>query len=71
MIPIDFLPVDEIDIRDVNENMFWNYGRKIIAAAKWCRSHPKFHMIYINQFQVRPGLLRRDTSSRGLRVPRT
>ena len=31
-------PVDDIDIRDVNDNMFWNYGRKIIAAAKWCRN---------------------------------
>jgi len=54
VIPIDFLPVDEIDIRDVNENMFWNYGRKIIAAAKWCRSHPKFHMIYITNFKCGP-----------------
>jgi predicted CoA-substrate-specific enzyme activase len=54
VIPVDFLPVDDIDIRDVNDNMFWNYGRKIIAAAKWCRSHPKFHMIYITNFKCGP-----------------
>jgi predicted CoA-substrate-specific enzyme activase len=54
VIPIDFLPVDDIDIRDVNDNMFWNYGRKIIAAAKWCRNHPKFHMIYITNFKCGP-----------------
>lgn len=54
VIPIDFLPVDEIDIRDVNENMFWNYGRKILAAAKFCRSHPKFHIIYITNFKCGP-----------------
>ncbi|MBE0604350.1 MAG: hypothetical protein IH611_12100 [Deltaproteobacteria bacterium] len=54
VIPIDFLPVEEIDIRDVNDNMFWNYGRKIIAAAKWCRNHPKFHMIYITNFKCGP-----------------
>ena len=54
VIPIDFLHVEEIDIRDVNENMFWNYGRKILAAAKWCRSHPKFHMIYITNFKCGP-----------------
>jgi predicted nucleotide-binding protein (sugar kinase/HSP70/actin superfamily) len=54
VLPIDFLPVDDIDIRDVNDNMFWNYGRKIIAAAKWCRSHPKFHMIYITNFKCGP-----------------
>ncbi|MBP2674668.1 MAG: CoA-substrate-specific enzyme activase [Deltaproteobacteria bacterium] len=54
VIPIDFLPIDEIDIRDVNDNMFWNYGRKIIAAAKWCRNHPKFHTIYITNFKCGP-----------------
>jgi predicted CoA-substrate-specific enzyme activase len=54
VIPIDFLPVDDIDIRDVNDNMFWNYGRKIIAAAKWCRSYPKFHTIYITNFKCGP-----------------
>jgi predicted CoA-substrate-specific enzyme activase len=54
VIPIDFLPVDGIDIRDVNDNMFWNYGRKIIAAGKWCRNRPKYHMIYITNFKCGP-----------------
>jgi predicted nucleotide-binding protein (sugar kinase/HSP70/actin superfamily) len=34
--------------------MFWNYGRKIIAAGKWCRNRPKFHMIYITNFKCGP-----------------
>jgi predicted nucleotide-binding protein (sugar kinase/HSP70/actin superfamily) len=54
VIPIDFLPVDGIDIRDIHENMFWNYGRKIIAAAKWCRNRPRFHIIYITNFKCGP-----------------
>ncbi|GAB4228525.1 MAG: hypothetical protein OHK0028_02170 [Deltaproteobacteria bacterium] len=54
VIPIDFLPVDGIDIRDVNDNMFWNYGRKIIAAAKWCRDRTGFHLIYITNFKCGP-----------------
>jgi predicted CoA-substrate-specific enzyme activase len=54
VIPIDFLPVDGIDIRDVNDNMFWNHGRKIIAAGKWCRNRPRFHMIYITNFKCGP-----------------
>jgi predicted CoA-substrate-specific enzyme activase len=54
VIPIDFLPVDDIDIREIHENMFWNYGRKIIAAAKWCRNRPKFHIIYITNFKCGP-----------------
>jgi hypothetical protein len=31
VIPIFFLPLEGIGIRDINDNMFWNYGRKIIA----------------------------------------
>jgi predicted CoA-substrate-specific enzyme activase len=54
VIPIDFLPMDDIDIRDVNDNMFWSYGRKIIAAAKWCKNRPKYHMIYITNFKCGP-----------------
>ncbi len=54
VIPVDFLPVDDIDIRDIHENMFWNYGRKIIAAARWCRNRPRFHIIYITNFKCGP-----------------
>jgi predicted CoA-substrate-specific enzyme activase len=54
VIPIDFLPVDGIDIREIHDNMFWNYGRKIIAAAKWCRNRPKVHIIYITNFKCGP-----------------
>jgi len=54
VIPIDFLPVDDIDIREIHENMFWNYGRKIIAAARWCRTRPKFHIVYITNFKCGP-----------------
>ncbi|NNG46166.1 MAG: CoA activase, partial [Deltaproteobacteria bacterium] len=54
VIPVDFLPVDGIDIREIHANMFWNYGRKIIAAAKWCRNRPKFHIIYITNFKCGP-----------------
>ena len=54
VIPIDFLPVDGIDIRDIHDNMFWNYGRKIIATAKWCRNRPKYHIIYITNFKCGP-----------------
>ena len=54
VIPIDFLPVDGIDIREIHDNMFWNYGRKIIAAAKWCRNRPKVHILYITNFKCGP-----------------
>jgi predicted CoA-substrate-specific enzyme activase len=54
VLPQDFLPLDEIDIRDVNDNMFWNSGRRILAAAKLAREYPKLHLIYITNFKCGP-----------------
>ncbi|MFH1567372.1 MAG: acyl-CoA dehydratase activase-related protein, partial [Gemmatimonadota bacterium] len=54
VIPMDFLPVDDVDISDVNPNMFWNYGRKIIAAAKIVADYPDLHIIYMTNFKCGP-----------------
>jgi len=54
VIGLDFLPVDRVDITDVNENMYWNYGRRILAAAKLARSYPNLHLIYITNFKCGP-----------------
>jgi predicted CoA-substrate-specific enzyme activase len=54
VVPVDFLPVDGLDIRDLNDNMFWNYGRKLIAAARWCEGRPRFHVVYVTNFKCGP-----------------
>jgi predicted nucleotide-binding protein (sugar kinase/HSP70/actin superfamily) len=54
VIPMDMLPVDEEDISDVNDNMYWNYGRKILAAAKIVGRHPNLHIIYLTNFKCGP-----------------
>ncbi|HDL19415.1 MAG TPA: CoA activase, partial [Bacteroidetes bacterium] len=54
VIPMDLLPVDEIDISDVNPNMYWDYGRKIIAAAKIVGQYPNLHLIYFTNFKCGP-----------------
>lgn len=54
VIPIDFLPVEQVDISDINTNMYWNYGRKIIAAAKIVGRYPNLHIIYITNFKCGP-----------------
>ena len=54
VIPIDFLNVDAIDISDLNENMYWNYSRKILQAARWTSQYPNFHLIYITNFKCGP-----------------
>ncbi len=54
VIPMDFLPLDAEDISDVNPNMYWNYGRKIIAAARLVGRYPNLHIIYFTNFKCGP-----------------
>jgi predicted nucleotide-binding protein (sugar kinase/HSP70/actin superfamily) len=54
VIPLDFLDIDTLDIADVHEHMYWNYGRKILQAAKFCSQYPNFHLIYITNFKCGP-----------------
>ncbi len=54
VLPMDFLPLDNIDITDIHDNMFWNYGRKILQAARFVEHHPHLHIIYITNFKCGP-----------------
>ncbi len=54
IIPMDFLPLWGKDTRDVTPNMFWNYGRKILQAAKVVAEHPNLHIIYVTNFKCGP-----------------
>ena len=54
IIPIDFLPLWGKDTREVTPNMFWNYGRKILQAAKVVAEHPNLHIIYMTNFKCGP-----------------
>jgi predicted CoA-substrate-specific enzyme activase len=53
-IPLDCLDVNDRDIRNVNENMFWDLGRRIIAAAQLVGENPNLHIIYITNFKCGP-----------------
>jgi len=54
VIPIDALPVSDVDVRDINDNMYWEYGRKILAAARIVSRHPNLHIIYVTNFKCGP-----------------
>ena len=54
VIPIEFLPHEHIDIRDIHDHMFWNYGRHIIQAARVIRDFTFLHLIYISNFKCGP-----------------
>ena len=54
VLPLDFLPLDEAGIDDLHPNMFWNSGRRILAAGRFARNHPNLHIIYITNFKCGP-----------------
>jgi predicted nucleotide-binding protein (sugar kinase/HSP70/actin superfamily) len=54
IIPLDFLPVWGKETREVTPNMFWNYGRKILQAARVVSEHPNLHIIYMTNFKCGP-----------------
>jgi predicted CoA-substrate-specific enzyme activase len=54
VLPMDFLPLDLEDITEVNPNMYWNSGRRILAAAQLTRRHPNLHLVYISNFKCGP-----------------
>jgi predicted CoA-substrate-specific enzyme activase len=54
IIPMDFLPLDDEDITDINSNMYWNSGRKILAAARITRRNRNLHLVYVTNFKCGP-----------------
>ena len=57
VLPMEVLPLDDEDITDVNPNMYWNSGRRILAAARLTRRYPQPAPGLYLQLQVRAGLL--------------
>ncbi|MBU8922084.1 MAG: hypothetical protein KOO63_09725 [Bacteroidales bacterium] len=54
VIPMSFLPLDGIDIDKVAGNMFWNYGRRILQAARFTADRENMHLIYLTNFKCGP-----------------
>ena len=57
VLPMEVLPLDEEDISDVNANMYWNSGRRILAAAQFIAALPQLAPGLYLQLQVRSRLL--------------
>jgi predicted CoA-substrate-specific enzyme activase len=54
VIPLDVLPLEREDISDLNDNMYWSSGRRILAAARIAGRHPRLDLIYITNFKCGP-----------------
>jgi predicted CoA-substrate-specific enzyme activase len=54
ILPLDFLPLDDKPVDDLHSNMFWNSGRRILAAGRFASERSNVHMIYITNFKCGP-----------------
>ncbi len=54
VLPFDFLPLDDVPPVELHPNMYWNSGRRILAAGRFAQNHPGTHVIYITNFKCGP-----------------
>ena len=53
-IPMDFLPLDKVNLAEEWENLYWRYGQKIMSAAEIIRKDKRLFAIYITNFGCGP-----------------
>jgi predicted nucleotide-binding protein (sugar kinase/HSP70/actin superfamily) len=53
-LPMDCLPLAEVDVSDRFDNMYWHSGQKILAAARLIRQEPRLQAIYLTRFGCGP-----------------
>ncbi len=53
-IPVDMLPLSEVNSLDGLEGMYWRYGQRILLAAHFCREHPQLFPVFITNFSCGP-----------------
>ncbi|MGE5618020.1 MAG: acyl-CoA dehydratase activase [Sphingomonadaceae bacterium] len=53
-IPLDYLPLDRVDVRQISDRPYWNYERKLLAAAKLVAGHPQLFGLFLSNFGCGP-----------------
>jgi predicted CoA-substrate-specific enzyme activase len=53
-IPLDMLPLDDVDISADHPHMYWKYGQKILAGARIIAQDRRLYPVYITNFGCGP-----------------
>jgi predicted CoA-substrate-specific enzyme activase len=53
-IPMDFLPLESVDLSDRHPNMYWRGGQDILAAATLVARDPRLQALYVTNFGCGP-----------------
>ncbi len=54
VIPVDMIPVDITSLKDRYENIYWEYGQRIISVLKTVSEDRRLNAIYISNFKCGP-----------------
>lgn len=53
-LPLDMLPLEQVDLSARWSGMYWAYGQKILAAAALIRQDPRLFAVYLTNFSCGP-----------------
>ncbi|NPA48705.1 MAG: CoA activase [Thermodesulfobacteria bacterium] len=53
-LPVDMLPLAEVEDLDGLEGMYWRYGQRFLLAAHFIREHEKLYPIFLTNFSCGP-----------------
>jgi len=53
-MPMDFLPLDEMELTSKDERINWKNGQRFVKAARIIRDDPRLHAMYITNFNCGP-----------------
>ena len=53
-LPTDFLPPDGNGVSRDFPHMYWKYGQRILAAARYLRAQDRIHALYVTNFGCGP-----------------
>ncbi|OFW52472.1 MAG: hypothetical protein A2163_11635 [Actinobacteria bacterium RBG_13_35_12] len=54
VIPLDFLPIDSIDLSKEWPNLYWEFGDRIMSAARIINKDSRLYPVYITNFGCGP-----------------
>ena len=50
VLPMDFLPLESVEVGEKWPNMYWKYGQQILASAEIIKLSPNLYPLYITNF---------------------
>ncbi len=53
-IPVDMLPLNQVDDISAIEDMYWRYGQRFLLAAHIIRDHPDLYALFLTNFSCGP-----------------